>query len=533
MNSGLEAVTIPKWGIEMSEGTVAEWLKGEGDSFAKGDSLVVIETDKIANEVEATRDAAICRILAQPGEVLPVGALIAVTAVGDVSAAEIEKFIEGYQPVDASFEPKDESNGSAAENVPGEVVSAVEEAVVEDDNYTLPDDINISPAALDLARRNRLELSEVSASGNMGRISLQDVEQFLRKKTANGTTTKELKPPVTVANISPMARLLAEELAVDLSDIPATGRGGRITLQDVEQAAKRQGIDLMEQSAQLAGSLSRRSTPLARRLAEQLGIDISTVNGSGGHGKILKEDVLSAVQKPGIPTGADNPARTEKLSAMRRTIAKRLMEAKQTVPHFYLTMDVLMDNLLVVREQLNGRPDVEARVSVNDLIIRAAALALKEVPEANASFHDDAITFYERADISVAVAVDGGLVTPVVRGADLKSVDMISAEMKEFAERARNGALMPEDYKGGSFSISNLGMYGIRNFDAIINPPQGAILAVGETRHAQVYENGKGTWKQQMTVTLSCDHRVIDGAVGAKFLSAFRQRIENAVQLVV
>ncbi|WP_321390331.1 2-oxo acid dehydrogenase subunit E2 [Emcibacter sp.] len=533
MSAGLEAVTIPKWGIEMSEGTVAEWLKGEDEDFSKGDSLVVIETDKIANELEATREARICRILAEPGDVLPVGALIAVTASGPATKEEIEGFIAAYQPVDASFEPADTEENDAVKEEKTEDADLQESAPAVEESYEVPAGLSVSPAALEKARLNRLDLMLVVATGRQGRVLLQDVEQYLKKNNETVPTDKNTGHPVTLANISPMARLLAEELEIDVMALTGSGRRGRITFQDVEQAARRQGVDPTNEA--VAESLSVRSSPLARRLAERLGIDLAKIKGTGGRGKILKEDVIASGGSASIPVDirGNNPCHSEKLSGMRRTIASRLMEAKQTVPHFYLTMDVTMDTLMMVRRQLNERPGAGVRVSVNDLIIRAVALALKDVPGANAAFGGDVINYYERADISVAVALNDGLLTPVIRGADIKSVEQIATEMKDLVTRARNGGLMPEDYQGGSFSISNLGMYGIRNFDAIINPPQGGILAVGETCHRQVYENGAGVWKQQMTVTLSCDHRVIDGAIGAQFLNAFRHRIENAVQLVV
>ncbi|MCH9013202.1 MAG: 2-oxo acid dehydrogenase subunit E2, partial [Proteobacteria bacterium] len=213
------------------------------------------------------------------------------------------------------------------------------------------------------------------------------------------------------------------------------------------------------------------------------------------------------------------------LSTMRKTIARRLTESKQTVPHFYLTVDCEIDELLRVRKELNGRFE-DTKISVNDFVIRAAALALKQVPGANASFDETGILLYQHADVSVAVATPGGLITPIVKAAETKGLATISAEMKDLAGRAREGKLKPEEYQGGSFSVSNLGMFGVREFAAIINPPQGCILAVGAGQQRPVVKDGALAVATVMSCTLAVDHRVVDGALGAEFLAAFKKLIE-------
>ncbi|WP_321391115.1 pyruvate dehydrogenase complex dihydrolipoamide acetyltransferase [Emcibacter sp.] len=278
------------------------------------------------------------------------------------------------------------------------------------------------------------------------------------------------------------------------------------------------------------------ASPLARRIAEQQGYDISAISGSGPHGRIVKRDVeafkpgakssAAAVAMGGVDMGVDAPYQEIKLSSMRKTIAKRLTESKQNVPHFYLGVDIELDNLLEARKQLNAMSD-EYKLSVNDFIIRACALALKKVPEANVQFAGDVMRQYERADVSVAVAIDGGLVTPVIRGAEHKGLRQISEETKALAKKARDGKLMPEDYHGGTFSISNLGMFGIKTFQAVINPPQAAILAVGSGEQRAVIKNGQVVSATVMSVNLACDHRAIDGAVGARFLDAVKIFLET------
>lgn len=275
------------------------------------------------------------------------------------------------------------------------------------------------------------------------------------------------------------------------------------------------------------------SSPLARRIAARMAIDIADVTGSGPRGRVIRRDVESfapVARTPAVAAVAsmqgDAPFEEIKLSNMRKTIAKRLTESKQTIPHFYLGVDIDLDNLLAARKELNGMSD-DYKISVNDFIIRACALALKKVPEANVQFGGDVMRHYSRSDVSVAVAIPGGLITPVIRGAEQKGLRRISEEIKALAKKAREGKLMPEDYTGGTFSISNLGMMGIRQFQAVINPPQAAILAVGSGEPRVVMKNGEMTPAMVMSVNLACDHRAIDGAVGAEFLGAIKTFLEH------
>ena len=292
------------------------------------------------------------------------------------------------------------------------------------------------------------------------------------------------------------------------------------------------------------------ASPLARRLAGDAGIDLTAVAGSGPRGRIVKKDVEAAIAAGPVPAavapaiaGGPTPAPTGDLpgmpgydaiphSMMRKTIARRLTESKQTAPHFYLTVDCRIDELLDLRKKLNANAN-DYKLSVNDLIIRAAALALKEVPEANASWLEDAVRMWHTVDISVAVAIDGGLITPIIRGAEGKGLKAISSEMKDLAERARIGKLAPEEYQGGTFSISNLGMFGIKEFSAVINPPQGAILAVGAGEPRPVVVDGALAVGTVMTCTLSVDHRVVDGAVGAAFMQVFKGLIEEPLKMLL
>src|SRR5664279_823242 len=293
------------------------------------------------------------------------------------------------------------------------------------------------------------------------------------------------------------------------------------------------------------------TTPLARRLASERGIDLSRVTGTGPHGRIVASDVeRAAPAAPALATGAnvaqvmalytDTPYEEVPLDSMRRTIAKRLIEAKQTIPHFYLTADMDAGRLIAMREEANAaapkdKDDQPAfKLSLNDFIIKAWAAALQRVPAANAVWAEDRILRFQHSDIGVAVAIEGGLITPVIRNAEAKSLTAISAEMRDLAERARVRKLKPNEYQGGASAISNLGMYGVREFSAIINPPHATILAVGATRRAPIEaEDGAVKFISQMTVTLSCDHRVVDGALGGELLAAFKSFVEKPVTALV
>jgi len=305
------------------------------------------------------------------------------------------------------------------------------------------------------------------------------------------------------------------------------------------------------------------ATPLARRIAADKGIDLKAISGSGPHGRIIKADVenaqpgakpATAQAAPAAPAAAapaatvatgpstdtviktyeGRPFEEVKLDGMRKTIAARLTEAKQSVPHFYLRRDIMLDDLLKFRSQLNKQLEPRGvKLSVNDFIIKACALALQQVPEANAVWAGDRTLKFEKSDVAVAVAIEGGLFTPVLQDADMKSLSALSAEMKDLATRARERKLAPHEYQGGSFAISNLGMFGIDNFDAIINPPHAAILAVGAgVKKPIVSANGELAVGTVMSTTLSVDHRVIDGALGANLLQAIKDNLENPMTML-
>jgi pyruvate dehydrogenase E2 component (dihydrolipoamide acetyltransferase) len=284
-------------------------------------------------------------------------------------------------------------------------------------------------------------------------------------------------------------------------------------------------------------------SPIAARMATENGIDLRTITGSGPQGRIIKRDIETAIESPKAKAqsssftasqvfGASN-FRDESASKMRQIIAERLTASTQNVPHFYLTVEIEMDSVLALRKQINATVAETEKISVNDIIVKAAAMSLVKHQWVNASFQDKSVRFYEDADISIAVAIEDGLITPVVRAANKKGLLAISAEIKELAGRAKAKKLQPEEYTGGTFSISNLGMFGIEQFTAIINPPEAGIIAVGGASEKAVVRNGEIVVRSMMNVTMSCDHRVIDGATGAKFLQTFKQMLETPAMMLL
>jgi pyruvate dehydrogenase E2 component (dihydrolipoamide acetyltransferase) len=421
MSDKIEPLIMPKWGIEMDEGKLTEWLVEEGTSFSKGDPLVVIETDKISNEVEAEIDSKLRKKVVQSDGTYPVGALLGIFAPDGVSDEEIDNFVNEYVAPDTSFKPASASSSESSTPAPTQEVS----------------------------------------------------------NNAQSSASSELPsaPPENI-NISPKAWEIALELGVDVSAIIPSGRRGRISVQDVEQIAD------------------------PAKLAAYKGEETS-------------EAPIS-----------DNPSTSIEHTSMRKVIAERLVSSKNTAPHFYLNVDLEVDVLMDKRATLNK--DTSEKISVNDLIIKCVATALKKHPEININWTDNAILQFENADISVAVATEAGLITPIIKNAGNISVQEISSEMKRLSDLAHNNKLMPSDYQGGTFSISNLGMLGIKDFTAVINPPQCAILAVGGLQTKVSENEGNAVFSKIISVTMSCDHRAIDGAVGARFLQTLSEVVKTA-----
>jgi len=389
-------------------------------------------------------------------------------------------------------------------------------------------------------------------------MEVEAVDEGVVGKIVVAAGTENVKVNETIAIL-----LGDGESAADIGNASAPApkaNGGTAPQQPVEAkpAAAPAPVPAKPQAAPSHANGRIHASPLAKRLAKNAGLDLSMVKGSGPHGRIVKSDVEAAAAG-GVPKGAAQqsvqafapaPASVDprlypadsydavKLDGMRKVIARRLTQSfNNEVPHFPLNVDIELTNLLAARAALNAASPKEGegayKLSVNDFIIKASAMALKKVPNANATFTDEAILLHKHADIGVAVAIDGGLITPIVWKAETKGLKVISAEVKDMASRARAKKLKPEEYQGGTFSVSNLGMFGITSFASIVNQPHGAIMSVGAGEERAVVRGGQIVIRTMMTVTLTCDHRVVDGAVGAEFLAAFKQFIEEPATMLL
>jgi len=474
-------ILMPALSPTMEKGNLAKWLKKEGEAVKTGDVIAEIETDKATMEYEAVDDGVMAKIVVPEGATdVPVNQLIAVMAQ------------EGEDPKAAAA-----AAGKGAPSPP-----------------------SVSPPSPQPSPQRGEGVSQPAAS--------------------------PAPAPQTKVPSAPPAPLPSGER----SPPQAAGEGVRTNGHD----------------ARPTGANRIFSSPLARRLAKDAGIDIGRITGSGPHGRVIARDVAAAKDGKGLrapaaaPAGARAgapaiaPAMTDQQirslyeegsyeliphDGMRRTIAQRLTASTQTIPHFYLTIDCDIGKLLAAREEINAAAakdkDGKAgyKLSVNDFVIKALALALQRVPDANVSWTEAGLLKHKHSDIGVAVALPAGLITPIIRNAEAKSLSAISNEMKDLAARARARKLKPQEYQGGTSSVSNLGMYGIKDFTAVINPPQSTILAVGSGEERAVVRGGKIEAAEIMSVTMSCDHRAVDGALGAVLIGAFRALIENPVMMLV
>jgi pyruvate dehydrogenase E2 component (dihydrolipoamide acetyltransferase) len=440
---------MPKVDMDQETGTVIEWLKREGDQVEKGEIILVIETDKVAIEVESPGSGFLRGIRAEPGEVVPIATTIAYI-----------------------LEP--------GEELPKEEAPAATEAVAT----------SLPPAATE--------------------------------RTSDS-------PPVT-----PVARRMATSEGIDLSEMVGSGPGGKITRQDVERHLAERGVP--------AGDGKVRATPAARRAAREHRVDLSQVNGSGPRGRVQEADVLAILGRlaaqPHAPADAPiQPGEPEiiPLEGMRGTIARRLQASYQDAPHVMFTLDVDMTNAIAFREYANQRvPEGQLRISMTALIVKACAWTLRQHPLVNSHLIDDTIHMLPNINVGVAVALEQGLIVPVVHNADQKGLMQVGAEVADLAERARAGRLRPKDMTDASFTLSNLGMFGIDHFTAIINPPQVGILAVGRIAKRFVPdENDQPVARPTMTVTLAVDHRVVDGALAARFVTTLRDALEEPASIVL
>ena len=573
MTADIKAVNMPKWGMEMSEGDVTAWHASIGDQISVGDDLIDVETSKIVNTVTSPESGILRAIVADPGETCAVGDLLGVLASADTSDEEIEAFIAsrsgGTAAKEAEPVPVAQEAALAVAEPAQEIALAapitpiVSTAATAMANLAGGDDdsaVAASPVARRLAEEYGVNLNNISGTGRHGRVSKADLESAI---TAAGgviastssvqapglSNSKSLADGVDDSNVSasPVARRLAIEYGVNLNNISGTGRHGRVSKSDLENAVTAAGGELIRTNniantvVKLGDDSHIKATPVARRLAEELGVNLLECRVSGDRGRVCKADVEAVAARknkpvaPSIdasgPIAIESAFESDVLTGMRKTIAARLQSSKQTAPHFRVQIDAEMDALLAVRKQINAANSA-AKVSVNDFMVKACAAALMQVPAINVQFDGEQVKYFKDADISVAVAIDDGLITPIVSSANHKGLIAISEEVRDLATRAKINRLKPSEFLGGSFCISNLGMFGIKQFDAIINPPQGAILAVGAGEQRPVIKEGQLSIATVVSLTLSSDHRIIDGAVAAKFMSILKGYLEQPATML-
>jgi pyruvate dehydrogenase E2 component (dihydrolipoamide acetyltransferase) len=470
-----QKILMPALSPTMTEGKLAKWLKKEGDKVSPGDPIAEIETDKATMEVEAVDEGTLGKILVAEGsENVPVNSPIALLLEEGEDASALAQ----------------ESTGAKADAAAAAMKPDAPKAVTK-------------PTEAKPAAAKPEDKAPAAPAAKPESTPAAKPESAPAAKPAPAPATQPQAAPAAAGDgkrvfASPLARRLARESSIDVGQLTGSGPHGRVVRADIE-AAKAKGIGMGARPGSPAGALPSIAPSVSGQLPAL------------------------------IQTGEFEPV---PLSTMRKVIAQRLQESKQTIPHFYLTLDVELDALLALRKQLNEKRD-DLKITVNDLLIRACGMALAQVPDCNVIWTGNQMMRSKSYDVSVAVAIEGGLITPIIKNADRKGLGAISAEMKDKAERARKGKLMPEEYQGGCFALSNLGMFGIKHFQAIINPPQCSILAVGVGEQRPIVKNGALTIATVMSATISCDHRAIDGALGAKWLNVFKKLVEDPLTMML
>ncbi len=531
-------IQMPSLSPTMKEGKIVKWLKKEGDKVSSGEAIAECETDKSNLEIEAYDDGILLKILVAEGEMATVGAPIAMLG-------------EKGEKAEA---PKAEKKAETPKAEPKKAEAPKAEPKKDEKK---PES---APAASGGGEGIAIAMPSMSPTMTEGKIV-----KWLKKegdKISSGEAIAEVETDKSNLEVEAyddgvLARIVVKEGETAKVGAPIAylaGKGGAKPAPAAESKASAESKPAAPKPAAAATEAPKakelvstpggrlRVSPLARRIAQEKGLDLSRIQGSGPLGRIVKRDVESAraeapkaaaASKPTAAAAAAPGTRPEPksvpVSTMRKVISQRMAEVKPGVPHFYLSVDVEMDAALKIREEAKA---LESKVSVNDIIVKASAMALRRYPKMNVALHGDAILHFESVDVGIAVAIEDGLITPIIRDADKKGLSAISAEARDLAERARKRALKPAEYTGGSLTVSNLGMYGIDSFIAVINPPQAAILAVGSVADKVVVRDGQMVIRKVMTVTLSGDHRVIDGAIGAEYLRELRALLEHPMRLL-
>ncbi len=547
-----EVIRMPKMSDTMEEGVIAQWLKKVGDEVKSGDILAEVETDKATMELESYEDGVLLHIGIREKESAPVDGVIAIIGQKGESVEELLKEV-GAQKVSPSEQEQDV--------IPPDEAQTVDEA---SSNDTQVDSSGIKATVITMPKMSDT-MTEGTIIGWHKKVGDSVKSGDILAEVETDKATMELESYedgvvlyVGVAEGESVAvdgvLAIVGEKNADFETLLATQKSKAAEVvhpTDSESATLPVSAPVATVSTDTSaaptqeGSAQRIiASPLARKMAQEKGLDIALIKGTGDNGRIIKKDVEAFVPAKADPEPGATPAPISiphvvgeedfderPLSQMRKTIAKRLSESKFTSPHFYLTMEFNMDKVIEARKSMNEVALV--KISFNDIILKAVATALRSHPKVNSSWLEDRIRTNHHIHIGVAVAVEEGLLVPVIRFADIKTLSHISAEVKEMARKAQNKELQPSDWEGNTFTISNLGMYGIEEFTAIINPPDACILAVGGIKQVPMLIDGQITPGNIMKVTMSCDHRVVDGATGSQFLQTLKQLIEDPVRILV
>lgn len=542
-----EIITMPRLSDTMTEGTVATWLKKVGDKISEGDILAEIETDKATMEFESFHSGTLLYIGVKEGESAPVDSILAIIG---KEGEDISSLLNGKQEQASAAAPKKEEDKEETSAVPDNK----ESDVTVSGEVTIPEGVNIvtMPRLSDTMTEGTVAtwLKKVGDKISEGDI-LAEIETD--KATMEFESFFEgtlLYVGIQEGESAPVDSILAVigPAGTDVQAVLNTKSTGS-PVSPAPTASEKQTEIKAEAVGEVPVSTSEGrilASPLAKKIAQDKGINLSQVKGSGENGRIVKADVESfkttaatTVEKAApVATSAvksfrpagETASEEIKNSQMRKTIARRLAESKFTAPHYYLTIEIDMENAMESRKLINNLPDT--KVSFNDMVVKACAMALKKHPKVNSQWKEDVTVIHHHVNIGVAVAVEDGLVVPVVPFTDLLSLTQIGAEVKNLAGKARDKKLQPKEMEGSTFTVSNLGMYGIKEFTSIINQPNSAILSVGAIIEKPVVKNGQIVVGNTMTVTLACDHRTVDGATGAEFLQTLRHFIENPVTML-
>lgn len=550
-----EVILMPRLSDTMTEGVIAAWHKKVGDPVKKGDLLAEVETDKATMELESYKDGTLLHIGTDKGGKLQVNDLLAIIGSAGEDISGLVKGSGENAPVTvekAGVEKKDKPD--AREAKPKETAAPAAPAQAGGGDISKMEEVILMPRLSDTMTEGVIASwhKKVGDAVKKGDV-LADIETD--KATMELESYKEgtllhigAKDGEKIA-VNDLLAIIGDPKKVDVQKIVSMGGGAPVAGGGSVETSTQQPAAASEPASETepAGSENGRvkASPLAKKLAAEKGIDISKVPGSGDGGRIVKKDIDNFVPgaeraKPESQTGTERarPAATGEVSfdevpvsQMRKTIAKRLAESKFTAPHFYLTIAINMDKAVESRAKLNEISKV--KISFNDIVLKACAVALKQHPKVNSSWLGDKIRYNHHVNIGVAVAVEEGLLVPVIRFADTKPLSQIAAEVKEYAQKAKDKRLQPADWEGNTFTISNLGMFGIDEFTAIINPPDACILAIGSIQQVPIVKDGAVVPGNIMKLTLSCDHRVVDGATGAAFLQTLQGLLEEPLRMLV